>query len=329
MPITCNLLFKVKIVVAVLLLFGCASTEYGKVQSSKELQSTIFPELIGSFKELSSREFAGRETGSQGNKKAQNFIENAMSSAGILPFKNSFSHPFSFKKQHKQWSATNIIGYIPSNTTGCKHIIVLTAHYDHLGQSESGYTYFGADDNASGTAALLAISRRLNNERVNHNFVILFTDAEELNLKGAKAFVRMNPDVVDQTIININMDMLSGSSEIKKLHYLSHGLGKIPSFNQEKFRDKLREQSINIKKITNGFSIMSNKTKLKWLKASDHGVFHKKGIPVLYFGVGIHKNYHTQRDSFQNANKTMLISATESIYNVIKFVDQEIKNIKQ
>ena len=85
----------------------------------------------------------------------------------------------------------------------------------------------GADDNASGVAALLEIAKLLQINKPKHHTIILFTDSEEVNLNGAKAFVRQFPEIVNSTKLNINLDMLSGDRRTNSLRYITNNLDSL------------------------------------------------------------------------------------------------------
>ena len=100
--------------------------------------------------------------------------------------------------------------------------IVITAHYDHLGKS-GGKIYNGADDNASGVAAMLSIAEQLRRSRPKHSVIFLATDAEEKGLYGAKAFVQKPPVEISSIRFNLNLDMLAQGGGTSPKLYVSRG----------------------------------------------------------------------------------------------------------
>jgi len=305
----------------IVMLCACTSQQNQPLQSS---HSSEFPELLKHFKTLSSTDLQGRKTQTIGSVRTQQYLMSALSKANILPFNGSYQHKFSFDKFSETVTGINIIGFIPCSISICEHNIILSAHYDHLGQPTNSRTYYGADDNASGTAALLSIAERLSVEPLHYNVLVLFTDAEEMNLKGAKSFISSNPMTIDNALININMDMLAGAEDTKTLHYISRGIEALLGDKRKELTQLIRQQPIKVEKNFRGEASGSRLSKRMWIEASDHGAFNRKNIPFIYFGVGIHKNYHTVNDTYENANKIMLIGATKTVYDVIKFMDNEI-----
>jgi len=275
--------------------------------------------LLESFKYLSNSDLAGRKTGTQGLIKARNYLIKQLTMLKVSPYKNSFTHEFTANNG----TGHNVIGIIKGNKHFNKYI-VLTAHYDHLGK-KSGKIYNGADDNASGTAALLILAKALIKSPPMHNILLVFTDAEESGLKGAKAFIKQNMNILPDVKVNINLDMLSGTKQTKRLHFISRGIEDILS--TKLFHQFKANQQFSNLRLVQGFrsphNISLNK-RVNWNMASDHGVFFKQKIPFIYFGVGIHRNYHTVNDTFKNSNLSLLVKAVNVIYYQLIFLDKNI-----
>lgn len=305
-----------------LLLTGCKSTGSNK-ENYQSLPIEISPNnLLEHYQVLSSNAFQGRKVATQGNLKAQQYIISQLKQFSVLPFKEKFTHSFDINSMFSTETGNNVIGIIKSSEKSVGYI-VLTAHFDHLG-IKGNKIYNGADDNASGSAALLSIAEQLAKQPINHDVIVLFTDAEENGLKGSKAFLKQNQHLMSEIKLNINMDMLAGSKNSKNLHFISRGIDKLivkhkrQQFNQNHLYHELA--------INKGFKRgrLSLDTRINWIKASDHGVFHQHGIPFIYYGVGTHKNYHSQHDEFENTNHRLFIHATNAIYQQLLFLDQEI-----
>ena len=199
--------------------------------------------------------------------------------------------------------------------------IVLSAHYDHLGK-RGRKVYNGADDNASGVAALLVYAKEIAEMPLKHSVIFLFTDGEEVDLLGAKAFVKKKEAILKQIVININVDMIAGNRRTKKLHYIHKRLDKI--FDAENYaRFKAFSSSTFPITMKYGFksTVASGMKRINWMNASDHSAFYHKKIPVVYFGVGTHKNYHTPNDTFERANLNFFYQASQVILKYIEFID--------
>lgn len=307
-------------------LSSCSST---LVITSKPLLETSYAinkqSLLRHLSYLADDPMQGRGVNTNGSILAQEYIIDQLKTAHIQPYKSEkFRHFFTFERGFKNYQAANIVGFIPAKTRTTK-TIVLSAHYDHLGAVGSK-VYFGADDNASGVAALLAMSKLLADSPLKHNVVILFTDAEEKGLKGAFHFVEHHHSYLDNYVLNINLDMLAGSSSTKVLRFISDDLIKIAN-RDIIFTFKHRHYNQNIK-IKHGFKqaagINKTQSRRSWQTASDHGAFYKKNIPFIYYGVGLHENYHTKNDYFQNVNTGFFWHSTNIIYDQLLFIDQHL-----
>ena len=217
---------------------------------------------------------------------------------------------------------SNIVAMIPGSDN-LDSFIVLTAHFDHIGK-RGNKIYNGADDNASGTSALLALAQQLIKTPLKHNVILLFTDGEESNLRGAKAFVKDHQTIMKHVELNINLDMIAGSKRTTKLRYLSRGINDLlTGAKMESLKTLQNSFDIPVKK---GFRVkrLGSNRKINWLMASDHGVFHRAGIPFIYFGVGTHINYHQYSDTFSNVNHDFFHLATSAIYQQFIFIDHNI-----
>jgi len=305
-------------------LLGCNSTSTQLSSIKQNELDTLLTEKVNSealdnhYQYLSSKLLDGRKYNTKGSFLAQDYLVDQLQQSDVKPFKGQFRHSFQHEKAIKTIQGTNIVGLLPSNN-GSLHYIVLTAHYDHLGTS-----YLGADDNASGTAALLVIAKQLSKQTLNSNVVILFTDAEEAGLLGAKAFASENSDIMENAILNVNLDMLAGSQYSKKLHYISYGMNKILSKEDlHTLKHIKKQQPVPIYKGFKRASGVLNE-KVTWKTASDHGVFYKRRIPFIYYGVGTHVNYHTRKDTYKNSNKILLKQSTNAIYQHLLYINKAI-----
>jgi Zn-dependent M28 family amino/carboxypeptidase len=279
-------------------------------------------QLLRHLSYLSSNELAGRKIASEGSKMAQRYIIDQLVSSAIQPLNKEYQHKFIIKNIFRDIEGSNIIAMILGREN-LDSYIVMSAHFDHIGQRGLNI-YNGADDNASGTSALLSLGQQLIKTPLKHNVILLFTDGEELNLKGAKAFVKDHESIMANVELNINLDMLAGSKKTTKLRYLSRGLNNLlTEANMESLQTLQSTFDIPIKK---GFRVkrLGSNRQIKWLKASDHGVFHRAGIPFIYFGVGTHTNYHQYSDTFSNVNHDFFHLATSAIHQQLIFLDHNI-----
>jgi Zn-dependent M28 family amino/carboxypeptidase len=286
--------------------------------------------LISHLKYLSSDQLAGRKFSSQYSQLTQEYLVTTLEKLAVPAFDNKYRHTFTRKSVFQIQQGTNVIAYVPG-THHAKEYIILSAHYDHLG-AKQGKIFNGADDNASGTAALLLYAKLLKQQPLKYSVILLFTDGEEINLLGAKAFIDQQGSLLNEFKLNINLDMIAGSKNTKRLRFISRDLEKILSteslddFNQLQL--KLKKDSTV--RLTSGFRggrrIGIEKKRTNWRMASDHGIFSKAGVPFVYFGVGEHKNYHTVHDDFEHVNQQFFLAATAVIFEQIIYLDNAISN---
>jgi Zn-dependent M28 family amino/carboxypeptidase len=316
----------VLIVVGTNVLLGCSvdSKSIGAAQTIATPDYVLDQQqLYKHIKTLSSDDFGGRKLGSKGNKKAQKYIVHALQELNVPPLGSSFYHNFTYSSLFTDKQGSNIVAVIKGegNQENRKYI-VLSAHFDHIGKSGNS-VFNGADDNASGTAALLSLAQQLSIKRPKHDVILLFSDGEESNLKGAKAFINEHTDLVGDIKLNINLDMLAGSKNSRKLHYISRGVKNILSEHQlTRLKDIRNNSAITLRK---GFKTATlSGSQRRWVNASDHAIFYKARIPFLYFGVGTHENYHKASDTYENINRPLFLGAVESVYQQFVFIDNNI-----
>ena len=298
-----------------LILMSCSNKRLNQHKLPNQINEE---KLLSNFKRLSSNNFQGRKTGTKGNLKAQQFIKDQLNKLKVTPFQGKFLHPFTFTSHFTHMRASNVIGLIEGVNEKSGYII-LTAHFDHLGQ-KADKIFNGADDNASGTASLLAIAENVMISPLSHHVIFLFTDAEESNLKGSKAFMAQNEKLIDKIKLNINVDMIAGAKASQKLHFFEKGLTeKLTKPQKRAFNQYHHYQNFNVKK---GFKNLSDRNRrTHWLSASDHYVFYRNKIPFIYYGVGTHQNYHSVNDEYENTNLSLLINSTNVIYQQLRFLD--------
>lgn len=208
-------------------------------------------------------------------------------SSKVRVFKADAHNVYAFRNNHK------------------KNTIVICAHHDHIGINEyenSRYTgtpeiHNGADDNASGVAAMLEMSRALKGRKYKkNNYLFVAFSGEELGLLGSKHFIQNPPTFLNKSGQNlgkinyvINIDMLGRIDTTKKTLTLN-GVGTSPEF----------EKSISlIKTDTNQLKITTTKS---GLGPSDHASFYLENIPVVHFFSGQHDDYHKPSDDEELIN---------------------------
>ncbi len=277
-------------------------------------QSTLQPtQLLEDVRVLSGDAMQGRLSGSKGNKLAQDYIRKRFQQIGLKPYKKGYRHHFNIRqKEHAVEQATNLVGYIPGKSS---KTIVLTAHYDHVGQKD-GQTYNGADDNASGVGALLALAEYFKKHKPTHTLVFAALDGEEMGLQGANAFLEHPPVPLQDILLNVNMDMLSIND--KGELYASGG------HHYPQFLPYLRQ----VRPLPHARLLFGHDQPEQghddWTSQSDHYQFHKRGIPYVYFGVEDHPHYHKPTDTFAQVNKDFYPEAAALVLDFVRLIDKKL-----
>lgn len=284
-----------------------------------EFQVVDSDQILADVEYLASDELEGRLTGTEGSRMAQEYIEQRFEKLGLQKFGESYRHPFEHtnpRTSDEFSDATNLIGYVEGNDYP-ERFIVVTAHYDHLG-IQDGEIYNGADDNASGTGGLMAAARYFTEYTPDNSILFIAFDAEEQGLGGARHFVE-NPVVpLDQIVLNVNLDMISTNFEDE--------LYAVGTYHYP-FLKPLVEEATADAPIDVLFGYDSDEWPQDWTMASDHGPFHQKGVPFIYFGVEDHEHYHAPSDTFENINPEFYINAVKTILGAIEHFDAQLETV--
>lgn len=275
-------------------------------------------QLLKDIKVLSSDAYQGRKTGTKGAEMARAYITARFKAIGIklLAGSASYEHAFSFKRgTDAAVNGKNIVGYIQGKSD---QVIVVSAHYDHLGIMNNE-VYNGADDNASGVGGLLEIATYFSKNKPNNTLIFAAFDAEEMGLQGAKAFVAKPPVALNKIMLNINMDMIA--------HNDKGELYVCGTFKHPELKKYFIINTAKIKILPGHDDPKLGKTE-DWTDQSDQGAFNDKNIPFLYFGVEDHKDYHKATDEFKNINKPFYINAVAAILTITDNIDKE-RDIQQ
>ncbi|GEK10601.1 M20/M25/M40 family metallo-hydrolase [Pseudoalteromonas peptidolytica] len=246
--------------------------------------------LITDLETLTSVSHRGRKSGSKSPNISARYIYEAFRASGANPKYQQFTFRAGiFSKD----TGHNVTATLPCTQPRCDTPIVISAHYDHLGTTGRKH-YPGANDNASGTAAMLYIARQLAKTNRSRDILFVATDAEERGLHGAKFYAKqLNQDIA----VNINLDML-GVNKSNRLFALFS-----PGFSQFKSQLKSMKQAplkLTVVSSQRQMARYADNPSIDWHKASDHYAFYRNGIPYIYFGIGEDKHHHTTKDTVKN-----------------------------
>jgi aminopeptidase YwaD len=215
----------------------------------------------------------------------------------------------------KKRQGHNVAGYIDN---GAATTIIIGAHYDHLGYGEDHNSLYagttpmihnGADDNASGTAALIEMARMLSASKLkNSNYLFLAFSGEELGLYGSKYFTEHPSISMSNVNYMINMDMVGRLNDSSRAITVG-GYGTSPAWGELLTSNKL----LTIKTDSSGAG------------PSDHTSFYRKDIPVLFFFTGTHTDYHKPGDDADKINHAGQLLVIKYIYNIIEATQKRDK----
>lgn len=218
----------------------------------------------------------------------------------------------------KDRNGRNVVGFI---NNGAPYTVVIGAHYDHLGYGEDHNSRFtgtdkqihnGADDNASGTAALIELARLLKASAFkNNNYLFIAFSGEELGLYGSKYFT--NHPAIELSSINymINMDMIGRLSDSSKTLTVG-GYGTSPSWGE--LYNRNGKQAL--------FAAAQYRFDSSGTGPSDHTSFYLKNIPVLFYFTGLHTDYHKPTDDFDKINYAGEAAIVRHIYSLVQATDK-------
>lgn len=245
---------------------------------------------IDDIRILSADDMQGRAPGTPGSEKARAYILSRFAQIGLSPVGDRFEQAFSYaKRDGTTVQGTNLVARI-KGTEGGDKVMVVSAHYDHLGV-RGGQIYNGADDNASGVAGLLAVAEAFKEKPPKHDVILAVVDAEESGLRGAKAFVASPPIPLANIALNVNFDMLSKNT---KNELYAAGAAPFPYLKPILVKVAMTAPvSLKLGHDTDADGKQNN-----WTLQSDHYAFGEKGVPWVYFGVEDHPEYHKPTDDF-------------------------------
>jgi Zn-dependent M28 family amino/carboxypeptidase len=281
--------------------------------------------LLRDLETLSSDAMEGRLTGTPGSAKARAYIVQRFKEVGIEPIGDSFERPFNFtgRGNNAERTGTNIIGVVRGRREPSKFIVV-TAHYDHLGV-RNGQTFNGADDNASGVAALIAVAERLVAEKPEHSILFAALDAEESGLNGARVLVKDPPVARAGIVMNVNLDMVARDAGNVLFAVGTHHYPFLKAYLTDVARPPV---VLRLGHDTpNQPGAKPDPKTADWTRDSDHFPFHEAGIPFIYFGVEDEEQHHKPTDDFETVTRDLFVGAANTILASIRKFDANLEAI--
>jgi Zn-dependent M28 family amino/carboxypeptidase len=310
------------------------SDKYAESITTKELSELVY--------EFASDKFEGRDTGEAGQKLAVNFIRDFYKANNIDKADNTeeyfqkflvdFSErqvanpsnistlkSSSINEENIDWVKTENVAAIIKGDVYPDEYIILTAHLDHVG-IEDGEIYNGADDDGSGSMALLEIAQafklaELDGNRPKRSIVILHVSAEEKGLLGSRYYVENPLYPIDETITNLNVDMIGRTdptreSENDNYIYLI-GTDRLSTMLHET-SEKVNRNTVNLE-LDYRFNAWDDPN--RFYERSDHWHFAKNNIPVIFYFSGTHEDYHMPTDTPDKIRYDLLTKRARLIFH--------------
>lgn len=308
--------------------FGFVSFAVSQTDLSQKYANTITGKDLGSHLfEYASDAYEGRNTGDPGQKKAAEYLKNFYITSGIAsPFEgdNYFQEvPADFLKKYSRGrvfnASENVLAFI-KGTEKPDEIIVISAHLDHVGVNNNGEVYNGADDDGSGTVAVLEIAQAFKKAVDEGNgpkrsILFLHVTGEEKGLLGSKYYADEQPIFpLANTVTNLNIDMIGRVDPRHK-----GNPNYVYLIGSDKLSTELHELSEAInKKYTNielDYKYNDENDPNRFYYRSDHYNFAKNNVPIIFYFNGTHSDYHGIGDTPDKINYEMLEKRTRLVFH--------------
>ena len=268
-----------------------------------QAQSPSAAEALNDVRFLADDRLQGRMTGSPGADTAAAYMARRFAAIGLDSTSQGWFQVFTVSPDAPAAAHTRIGGVVGRNVIAVlrgkdktlrNQVIVVGAHYDHLGlggfgaldPDSTGQVHNGADDNASGTAALLQIAEMLKSKRPARSVVFIAFSGEELGLLGSEYYVKNPRFPLDSTVAMVNLDMVG---RLRNERLLVYGVATATEF----------PALIDSLNLAAGFDL---KAKGDGYGPSDQSSFYAAGRPVLFLFTDLHEDYHRSTDDWQKIN---------------------------
>ena len=251
---------------------------------------------------LAGEALEGRGTGTPGGDSAAGLIARRFGALALRPLAPAYRQPFTARSaaaahagKPSALPTQNVVALLPGTDPALRgQYVVVGAHYDHLGRSSegaldpgnAGAIRNGADDNASGTAAVLELARLFAQRPARRSIVFVTFSGEELGLLGSQYFVDHSPVPLDSVQAMLNFDMVGRLRDDKLFVYGVATAAELPAMVDS----ANRAVGLRVSAIGDGFG------------PSDHSSFYARDVPVLHFFTDLHDDYHRATDDADKVN---------------------------
>lgn len=286
-------------------------TEFAASITAKELKENLYV--------YASDYFQGRETGTVGQRRAVDFLQNFYSTQGIEEAKgtDNYTQPMKLNIKGVEVETENVAAIIKGSKFP-EEYIVISSHLDHIG-IKNGEINNGADDDGSGTVALLEIAEAFKmaadvGQGPKRSLIFLHVTGEEKGLLGSSYYANNPLYPLTQTMTNLNVDMI-GRTDPKRED-------KDPNYIYLIGADRLSQDLHDISEATNtkytqfklDYTFNEEKDPNRFYYRSDHYIFAKNNIPVIFYFSGTHEDYHKPGDTPDKIMYDLLAKRTQLIF---------------
>ncbi|WP_343658219.1 M28 family metallopeptidase [Chryseobacterium sp.] len=271
---------------------------------------------------IAADDMEGRDTGSKGQKKAGEYIVNYYKNLGISEPKvlNSYYQkvPSDFMKKRGGGNlpdSENILAFIEGSEKP-EEIVVVSAHYDHVG-TKNGVVYNGADDDGSGTVAVMEIAKAFQQAKKSgkgpkRSVLFLHVTGEEHGLFGSEYYSENPVFPLANTVVDLNIDMIGRDDPANRGKQYVYVIGSDMLSSQLKVINEAANKRTNNLELNYKYDDLNDPEQLYY--RSDHYNFAKHNIPVAFFFDGIHEDYHKPTDDPEKIDYQLLEKRTQLIF---------------
>jgi hypothetical protein len=271
---------------------------------------------------IASDEMEGRDTGSPGQKRAGEYMVNYYKNLGISFPKALGSYyqkvPSDFMKKRGGSNlpdSENILAFIEGSEKP-EEIVVVSAHYDHVG-TKNGVVYNGADDDGSGTVAVMEIAKafqaaKKSGKGPKRSVLFLHVTGEEHGLFGSEYYTDNPVFPLANTVVDLNIDMIGRDDPENREKQYVYVIGSEMLSSQLKLINEAANKRTNNLELNYKYDDPNDPQRLYY--RSDHYNFAKNNVPVAFFFDGIHEDYHKPTDDVEKIDYDLLAKRTQLVF---------------
>jgi len=304
--------------------FSCNSTKEAAAQMTRVdyANSITANDIKTKLYIIAGDEMEGRMTGSDGQKKASAYIKDFYKNQGISAPAGitNYSQPIPesyFGRMKEPKPSENIVAFIKGSEKP-DEIIVLSAHYDHVGTDKDGNVFNGADDDGSGTVALMEMAKAFQKAVKDGNgpkrsILFLHVTGEEIGLYGSRYYTDNPIFPLANTVVDLNTDMIGRIDPDK-----ADNPNYIYLIGSEMLSKELKQVSEDVNKqyanLELDYKYDDPNDKNRFYYRSDHYNFAKNNVPIIFYFNGVHEDYHKMTDTPDKIEYDLMTKRTKLIF---------------